>query len=45
MTEITKSLDLTYLRGQVIALYKLMANIQKTINDLESKIKKEENDV
>ena len=42
MTNINKALDLTYLRGQVIALMKLNANIQKKINDLEEKIKKEE---
>ena len=42
MTEITKAIDLTYLRGQVIALLRLNANIQKQINDLEEKIKKEE---
>ena len=42
MTNINKALDLTYLRGQVIALMKLNANIQKQINDLEEKIKKEE---
>ena len=40
--EIKKAIDLTYLRGQVIALLKLNANIQKQINDLEDKIKKEE---
>ena len=42
MTEITKAIDLTYLRGQVIALLRLNANIQKQKNDLEEKIKKEE---
>ena len=40
--EINQAIDLTYLRGQVIALLKLNANIQKQINDLEDKIKKEE---
>jgi hypothetical protein len=45
MTNINKAIDLTYLRGQVIALLKLNANIQKQINDLEEKIKKEENNV
>ena len=39
MTDIKKGLDLTYLRGQVIALYRLSANIQKTIHDLEAEIK------
>ena len=37
-----KGLDLTYLRGQVIALMKLSANIQTTINKLEAQIKEEE---
>ena len=37
-----KGLDLTYLRGQVIALMKLSANIQSTINKLEAQIKEEE---
>ncbi len=45
MTNIIKQgLDLTYLRGQVIALMKLDANIQKTINKLEEEIKEREND-
>ena len=39
---IKKGLDLTYLRGQVIALMKLSANIQSTINKLEAQIKEEE---
>ena len=39
-----KGLDLTYLRGQVIALMKLSANIQSTINKLEEEIKKGENE-
>ena len=42
MTEISTAIDLTYLRGQVIALLKLSANIQKQISDLDEKIKKEE---
>ena len=37
-----KGLDLTYLRGQVIALMKLSANIQSTINKLEEEIKERE---
>ena len=38
-------LDLTYLRGQVIALMKLSVNIQSTINKLQEEIKeKEENE-
>jgi len=37
-----KGLDLTYLRGQVIALMKLSANIQSTINKLEEEIKEGE---
>ena len=45
MTNIYKrGLDLTYLRGQVVALYKLMANLQSTINKLEDEIKKGENE-
>ena len=39
-----RGLDLTYLRGQVIALMKLSANIQKKINELEEEIKKGEAD-
>ena len=43
MTDIyRKGLDLTYLRGQVIALLKLSADIQKTINKLEAQIKEGE---
>ena len=42
MTDISKAIDLTYLRGQVIALMKLSANIQSTINKLEEEIKKGE---
>ena len=41
---IKRGLDLTYLRGQVVALYKLMANLQSTINKLEAEIKEGEND-
>ena len=45
MTDIyKKGLDLTYLRGQVIALLKLSANIQTTINKLEAEIKEGENE-
>ena len=44
MTDIKKALDSTYLKGQVIALMKLSANIQSTINKLEEEIKKGEND-
>ena len=45
MTNIYKrGLDLTYLRGQVVALYKLMANLQSTINKLEAQIKEGENE-
>ena len=39
-----KGLDFTYLRGQVIALLKLSANIQTTINRLEAEIKEGENE-
>ena len=44
MDIIKKGLDLTYLRGQVIALLKLSADIQSTINKLETQIKEGEND-
>jgi len=44
MTDISKAIDLTYLRGQVVALIKLSNNIQATINKLEEEIKKGEND-
>jgi len=45
MTDIIKKgLDLTYLRGQVIALLKLSADIQSTINKLEAQIKEGENE-
>jgi len=45
MTSIYKrGLDLTYLRGQVVALYKLMSNLQSTINKLEAQIKEGENE-
>ena len=41
---IKRGLDLTYLRGQVIALMKLNANIQTAINKLEEEIKEKENE-
>jgi len=41
---IKKGLDLTYLRGQVVALLRLSNNIQETINKLEAQIKEGEND-
>ena len=41
---IKNGLDLTYLRGQVVALYKLSSNIHKKINELESEIKDKEMD-
>ena len=45
MNNIIKAIDLTYLRGQVIALLKLSADIQSTINKLEDQIKEgEKND-
>jgi len=44
MTDIKKAIDLTYLRGQVIALMRLSANIQSTINKLEEEIKDGENE-
>ena len=39
---VEKYMDLTYLRGQVVALYKLMVNIQSAIKKLEEQIKEEE---
>ncbi len=42
MTDISKAIDLTYLRGQVIALYKLKNKMQETIDKLEEEIKEEE---
>ena len=45
MKEIIKrGLDLTYLRGQVVALLKLSNNIQATIYKLEEEIKKGEDE-
>tara|TARA_R100001143_G_scaffold40425_1_gene36945 strand:- start:248 stop:397 length:150 start_codon:yes stop_codon:yes gene_type:complete len=45
MNNIIKAIDLTYLRGQVIALLKLITNIQETIKNLEAQIKEgEKND-
>jgi hypothetical protein len=45
MTDIIKKgIDLTYLRGQLIALLKLSANIHSTINKLEAEIKEGENE-
>ena len=41
---IKKAIDAAYLRGQVIALYKLKVNMQDTINKLEDQIKEDEND-
>ena len=42
--DIKKAIDQAYLRGQVIALYKLKVNLQDTINKLEDQIKEGEND-
>ena len=42
MSDIEKAIDLTYLRGQVVALYKLKINIMDTIKKLEEKIEKNE---
>ena len=39
---IKKAIDAAYLRGQVIALYKLKVNMQDTINKLEDQIKEYE---
>jgi len=44
MIDIKKGIDLTYLRGQVIALLKLSSNITSTINKLEEEIKKGEDE-
>jgi len=41
---IKNGLDLTYLRGQVVALYKLSSNIHQKINELEAEIKDKEMD-
>ena len=43
MTDIKNALDLTYLRGKLLALYELRNDMQETINKLEEKIKKTEN--
>jgi predicted transcriptional regulator len=40
--DIKKAIDQAYLRGQVIALYKLKVNMQDTINKLEDQIKEDE---
>ena len=40
--DIKKAIDAAYLRGQVIALYKLKVNMQDTINKLEDQIKESE---
>ena len=39
---IKKAIDAAYLRGQVIALYKLKVNMQDTIDKLEVQIKEYE---
>ena len=44
MTDIKKALDLTYLRGQLLALYTLRNKMQETINKIEAQIKEGEND-
>jgi len=44
MTDIKKAIDQAYLRGQVVALYKLKVNMQDTINKLEDQIKEGENE-
>ena len=43
MTQIKNAMDLTYLRGQVISLYRLSLDIQKQIKKLEAEIEKGEN--
>jgi len=40
--DIKKAIDQAYLRGQVVALYKLKVNMQDTINKLEDQIKEGE---
>jgi|TARA_R110000764_G_scaffold6882_1_gene25303 hypothetical protein len=40
--DIKKAIDAAYLRGQVVALYKLKVNMQDTINKLEDQIKEGE---
>jgi len=40
--DIKEAINQAYLRGQVIALYKLKVNIQDTINKLEDQIKEGE---
>ena len=41
-TDIKKVINQAYLRGQVLALYKLKVNIQSTIDKLEDQIKEDE---
>ena len=40
--DIKKVINQAYLRGQVLALYKLKVNMQDTINKLEDQIKEDE---
>ena len=40
--DIKKVINQAYLRGQVLALYKLKVNIQSTIDKLEAQIKEDE---
>ena len=40
--DIKKVINQAYLRGQVLALYKLKVNIQSTIDKLEDQIKEDE---
>ena len=42
MTNINKAIDLTFLRGQLLALYTLRNKMQETINKLEDQIKEGE---
>ena len=44
MTDIKKAIDLTFLRGQLLALYTLRNKMQETINKIEAQIKEGEND-
>ena len=44
MTDIKKAIDLTFLRGQLLALYTLRNKMQETINKIEAQIKEGENE-
>jgi len=44
MTDLKKAIDLTFLRGQLLALYTLRNKMQETINKIEAQIKEGENE-